>query len=76
MSLLGRIRTLVVLRESDHGLYLDAGQLGEVLLALHRLFGEEAPNEGQSTLAIRHGGSRLQAIRRSRRMRSTSGKTR
>ena len=32
MSLLGRIRTLVILRQSDHGYYLDGGQMGEILL--------------------------------------------
>lgn len=32
MALLGRINQLIILRESDHGFYLDGGPLGEILL--------------------------------------------
>ena len=32
MALLGRINTLLIVRESDHGFYLDGGSLGEILL--------------------------------------------
>lgn len=32
MALLGRINQLIILRESDHGFYLDGGLLGEILL--------------------------------------------
>ena len=32
MALLGRINTLLIVRESDHGFYLDGGPLGEILL--------------------------------------------
>jgi predicted RNA-binding protein (virulence factor B family) len=51
MSLLGRIRTLVVLRESDHGLYLDAGQLGEVLLPTREVPPEIEPGEAEAKAA-------------------------
>jgi len=32
MALLGKINQLIILRESDHGFYLDGGPLGEILL--------------------------------------------
>lgn len=64
MSLLGRIRTLVVLRESDHGLYLDAGQLGEVLLPTREVPPEIEPGDEVRVFVARDSEDRIIATTR------------
>lgn len=64
MSLLGRIRTLVVLRESDHGLYLDAGPLGEVLLPTREVPPDIEPGDEVRVFVARDSEDRLVATTR------------
>ncbi len=61
MSLLGRIRHLVILRESDHGMYLDAGQLGEVLLPTREVPPEVEPGDEVTVFVARDSEDRVVA---------------
>lgn len=64
MSLLGRIRRLVILRESDHGMYLDAGQLGEVLLPTREVPAEVEPGDEVTVFVARDSEDRIVATTR------------
>jgi len=64
MALLGRIQNLVILRESDHGYYLDGGPLGEILLPTREVPPEVEQGDEVRVFVARDSEDRLVATTR------------
>ncbi len=64
MALLGRIQNLVILRASDHGLVLDGGDLGEILLPNSETPPEVEPGDEVRVFVSRDSEDRLVATSR------------
>lgn len=64
MSALGRVQNLVILRESDHGLYLVGGALGEILLPTREVPPDLEPGDEVRVFVSRDSEDRLVATTR------------
>lgn len=61
MALLGRINSLLIVRESDHGFYLDGGPLGEILLPTREVPAEVEQGDEVSVFVSRDSEDRIVA---------------
>lgn len=61
MAQLGKVNRLLIVRESDHGLYLDGGPLGEILLPTREVPAEVEPGEELDVFISRDSEDRLVA---------------
>lgn len=61
MALLGRINKLIIVRESDHGFYLDGGVLGEILLPTREIPAEAEQGDEVSVFVSRDSEDRIVA---------------
>lgn len=61
MALLGRINQLVIIRETDHGYYLDGGSLGEILLPTREIPADVEQGDEVSVFISRDSEDRIVA---------------